>query len=149
MGAVHRTHKDDNLPYSIRHYWPEYDPEISGAEPRPKSLLQYLAAGRRLAELSGETSDLVEKLAQGLLRLARLMSPKTAIGTRKRNHRYVMERLEGKGPVLAKAPHVSNFGGVGDRTDDHAAGLVSISQMIARTAAKAGKPKANHQRYSR
>lgn len=100
MGAVHRTHKDDNLPYSIRHYWPEYDPEISGAEPRPKTLLQYLAAGRRLAELSGETSDLVEKLAQGLLRLARLMSPETAIGTRKRNHRYVMELLESNAEAL-------------------------------------------------
>jgi len=100
VGAVHRTHKDDNLPNSIRHYWPEYDPEISGAEPTPNTLLQYLAAGRRLAELSGETSDLVEKLAQGLLRLARLMSPETAIGTRKRNHRYVMELLEGNTGAL-------------------------------------------------
>lgn len=100
VGAVHRTHTDDNLPYSIRHYWPEYDPEISGAEPRPNTLLQYLAAGRRLAELSSETSDLVEKLAQGLLRLARLMSPETAIGTRKRNHRYVMVLLEGNTGAL-------------------------------------------------
>lgn len=100
VGAVHRTHKHDNLPYSIRHYWPEYDPEISGAEPRPNTLLQYLAAGRRLAELSGETSDLVEKLAQGLLRLARLMSPETSIRARKRNHRYVMELLEGNTGAL-------------------------------------------------
>jgi len=100
VGAVHRTHKGENLPYSIRHYWPEYDPEISGAEPKPNTLLQYLAAGRRLAELSGATSDLVEKLAQGLLRLARLMSPETAIGTRKRNHRYAMELLEGNKGAL-------------------------------------------------
>lgn len=100
VGAVHRTHKGENLPYSIRHYWPEYDPEISGAEPKPSTLLQYLAAGRRLAELSGATSDLVEKLAQGLLRLTRLMSPEIAIGTRKRNHRYVMELLEGNKGAL-------------------------------------------------
>lgn len=100
VGAVHRSHKDDKLPYSIRHYWPEYDPEISGAEPRPTTLLQYLAAGRRLAELSGETNDLLEKLAEGLLRLVRLMSPETAIGARKRNHRYVMELLEGNTGAL-------------------------------------------------
>ena len=100
VGAVHRTHRGENLPYSIRHYWPEYDPEISGAEPKPNTLLQYLAAGRRLAELSGATSDLVEKLAQGLLRLARLMSPAIAIGTRKRNHRYVMELLQGNTGAL-------------------------------------------------
>lgn len=100
VGAVHRTHKDDKLPFSIRHYWPEYDPDISGAEPRPNTLLQYLAAGRRLADLNGEASDLVEKLAQGLLRLARLMSPESAIGTRKRNHRYVMELLEGNKGAL-------------------------------------------------
>lgn len=94
VGAVHRTHKNDHLPFSVKHYWPEYDPEISSAEPRPNTLLQYLAAGRRLADLSGETKDLVEKFAEGVLRLARLMSPETAIGTRKRNHRYVMELLE-------------------------------------------------------
>lgn len=35
------------------------------------------------------------------------------------------------------------------RDGNHPAGFVSISHMIARTAAKAGKPKANHQRYSR
>lgn len=100
VGAVHRTHKNDNLPFSVKHYWPEYDPEISGAEPRPNTLLQYLAAGRRLAELSGETNDFVEKLAEGVLRLARLMAPETAIATRKRNHRYVMELLEGNLEVL-------------------------------------------------
>ncbi|WP_299831949.1 UvrD-helicase domain-containing protein [uncultured Roseobacter sp.] len=100
VGAVHRAHKDDNPPYSIRNYWPEYDPEISGAEPRPNSLLQYLAAGHRLSDLSGQTSDLAEKLAQGLLRLARLMSQEHAIGTRKRNHRYILELLDGHGDAL-------------------------------------------------
>lgn len=100
VGAVHRADADDKLPRSIRHYWPEYDPEISGAEPRPNTLLQYFAAGRRLAELSGETNDLVEKLAEGVLRLARLMSPETVIGKRRRNHRYVMELLEGNADAL-------------------------------------------------
>jgi hypothetical protein len=100
VGAVHRTHKDGNLPFSVKHYWPDYDPEISSAEPRPNTLLQYLAAGRRVAELSGETNVLVEKLAEGVLRLARLMSPETAIGTRKRNHRYVMELLEENADAL-------------------------------------------------
>ncbi|GAA6202941.1 UvrD-helicase domain-containing protein [Aquicoccus sp. SU-CL01552] len=106
VGAVHRADKDDKLPRSIRHYWPEYDPEISGAEPRPNTLLQYLAAGRRLAELSGETNDLVEKLAEGVLRLARLMSPEIAISTRKRNHRYVMELLEGNADALETYSHL-------------------------------------------
>ncbi|UOA14991.1 DNA helicase II [Sulfitobacter dubius] len=106
VGAVHRADKDDKLPRSIRHYWPEYDPEISGAEPRPNTLLQYLAAGRRLAELSGETNDLVEKLAEGVLRLARRMSPEIAIGTRKRNHRYVMELLEGNADALETYSHL-------------------------------------------
>lgn len=100
VGAVHRAHKDDNLPYSIRHYWPEYDPEITGAEPRPNSFLQYLTAGLRLSDLTGETRDLVEKLAQGLLRLAQLMSPDNAIGTRKRNHRYILELLDGNDGAL-------------------------------------------------
>lgn len=106
VGAVHRADKDDKLPRSIKHYWPEYDPEISGAEPRPNTLLKYLAAGRRLAELSGETNDLVEKLAEGVLRLAQLISPENAIGTRRRNHRYVMELLEGNADALETYRHL-------------------------------------------
>lgn len=50
--------------------------------------------------------------------------------------------------VLAGAAPYFKLKGSGDCESDHAAGLVSISQTIARTAAKAGKPKANHQRYS-
>lgn len=100
VGAVHRAHKDVNLPYSIKHYWPEYDPEISGSEPRPNTLLQYLSAGHRLSDLSGEASDLAEKFAQGLLRLARLMSQDHAIGMRRRSHRYVLELLDGHEDAL-------------------------------------------------
>ena len=100
VGAVHRAHRKGNLPFSVKHFWPEYDPEISGAEPTPNTLLQYLAAGHRLADLSGETCDLVEKLAEGVLRLARLLTPETTIGKRRRNHRHVMELLEGNAETL-------------------------------------------------
>jgi hypothetical protein len=38
----------------VAHYWSEYDHEVTASEPRPKTFLQYVAAGRALARTSGE-----------------------------------------------------------------------------------------------
>ena len=54
IGAVHRPGDDDHVPRSVNHYWPEYDHEISRAEPQPKSFVQHIAAGHRLAHRTGD-----------------------------------------------------------------------------------------------
>ena len=94
VGAVHRPGAGDNMPRSVGHYWTAYDYEIGMAEPHPKSFVQYVVAGLRLARMSGETHALVEKVADGVLRLVRLASPERKLGRRKRRHRYVLELLE-------------------------------------------------------
>ena len=94
VGAVHRPSNDGNMPHSVAHYWPSYDHEISRAEPQPKSFVQYLAAGRRLAQNSGEAHTLVDMVARGLLRLAKLANPNLELRRRKRSHRFVIELLE-------------------------------------------------------
>jgi hypothetical protein len=96
IGAVHRVDTFDNVPRFVGHYWPDYDSGIAGADPQPATFIQYMMAGRRLAETSGEAHGLVEKLAQGVLRLARIANSDAKLSGRKRQHRYVLELLEDK-----------------------------------------------------
>lgn len=97
IGGVHRTDKTDHVPRYIGHYWPEYDASVAGADPQPATFVQYLMAGRRLAEASGEAHSLVEKLAQGVLKLARIANPEARLSGRKRQQRQVLELLEDRG----------------------------------------------------
>jgi hypothetical protein len=95
VAARHNPDEDKNLPRYVAHYWPEYDHELTASEPRPKTFLQYLAAGRALARTSGEAHHLVEKIADGILRLASILNPNVEFSLRKRRHRYVRELLAG------------------------------------------------------
>ena len=94
IGAVHRPSGDGNVPRSVNHYWAPYDHEISRADPQPKSFVQHISAGHRLAQTSGEAHALVELMAGGLLRLIKLAKPSLELSQRKRRHRYVLELLE-------------------------------------------------------
>jgi len=93
VGAVHRPGQDDKIPRFVAHYWPDYDHELAASEPRPGTFLQYLAIGKKLARASGEAHPMVEKIAEGLLRLSGILNPIADIATRKRKHRYVRELL--------------------------------------------------------
>jgi hypothetical protein len=99
IGATHRPKEDDNVPRYVAHYWSEYDHELTALEPRPKTFLQYVAAGRALAHTSGEAHHIVEKIADGILRLAAILNPNAEFSLRKRRHRYVRELLAGQPDV--------------------------------------------------
>ncbi len=96
VGGVHRPGGDDKLPRFVGQYWPEYDHELTAMEPNPKTFFQYVMAGRRLVEVSGEAHHLVEKVADGVLRLVRLVNPISELGNRKRKHRQILELLTDK-----------------------------------------------------
>lgn len=93
IGGVHKPGGADIIPRHVGQYWPEYDYELTAAEPKPKTFFQYLVAGRRLADPSGEVHHLVEKIAEGILRLARLSNPTADLENRRHKHRYVLELL--------------------------------------------------------
>ena len=93
VGATHRPGEDDNVPRYVAHYWSEYDHKMTALEPRPETFLQYVAAGRALARSSGEAHHVVEKVADGVLRLAVILNPTADLPARKRKHRYVRELL--------------------------------------------------------
>lgn len=103
VGGVHRSGGEDNVPRSVSHYWPEYDHEVAGSDPRPSTFFQYLGAGRKLAA-SGEIHPVVDKVAEAILRLARISNPTIDLAIRRRPHRYVLQLLastpETKGSYL-------------------------------------------------
>jgi hypothetical protein len=93
VGATHRSGTDDKVPRYVAHYWSEYDHELTALDPRPKAFVQYFAAGRALTHTSGEVHHVVEKIADGILRLATILNPNAKFSLRKRRHRYVRELL--------------------------------------------------------
>ena len=101
VGAVHRPGVNDNLPRYVGHYWPDYDHEIGLADPQPKTFVQYVMAGHRLSQTSGEIHALVEKIAEAVIRLARIANSDFKPTSRKRKHRYVLELLDQIGEAKA------------------------------------------------
>lgn len=93
IAGVHRPGEDDKLPRFLGQYWPAYDPELTGSEPKPKTLYQYVMAGRARAEQSGEAHHVVERLTEGIFRFIRLSSSTADLGNRKRKHRHILELL--------------------------------------------------------
>jgi hypothetical protein len=97
VGGVHRgSEQEDKLPRSVSHYWPNYDYELSASEPKPRTFEQYVMAGRKLAHEAGETHYIVEKIADGILHLVRILNPQADLSNRKRKHRYLLELLAEK-----------------------------------------------------
>lgn len=92
VGAVHRTTEVDKVPRSVSHYWPQYDHELAGSEPKPDSFCRYIVAGRKLGT-HGEFYAVLDKIAEALLRLARSANPEARIEHRRRSHRQVLQLL--------------------------------------------------------
>ncbi len=99
VGQVHNYTGDDHRPRHVGHYWPDYDSELTKANPQPQTFVQYVRAGQEQAETSGETHFGVERIAVGILRLAGMAKSGRSVRPRWRNHRYVLELLEEENAV--------------------------------------------------
>lgn len=93
VAAVHATDDASNVPRSVRHYWPKYDPELARSDPQPKRMIQFVRAAHKISSTTGEATEAVEAFAKGVLKLARLMNPEASITVRKFKHRYAIELL--------------------------------------------------------
>lgn len=94
VGQVHKDGGDDHRPRHVGHYWSEYDPELAGIDPTPRTFVQHVLMGQATAASIGEAFPVVEKIAQGLLRLAVTAPGTTGTRARRHSHRYVLELLE-------------------------------------------------------
>jgi len=94
VGQVHRDKGDNHKPRHVCHYWLNYDSDLSNRDPKPQTFIQYIWAGIGNAYMIGEAFPVVEKMAEGILRLAG-MSESVSINLNRRHcHRYVQKLLE-------------------------------------------------------
>lgn len=98
VGFIHNepvAHDAQKIPQYIGDYWPDYNPQLVGRDPQPHTLAQYIFEAQRRSERSNELFPALEKLAEGVLRLARLVDGPNAIPQRQRQHRQLLTLLEG------------------------------------------------------
>jgi DNA helicase II / ATP-dependent DNA helicase PcrA len=97
VGQVHQNKGDKNFPAHLGHYWQDYDPILSRAEPKPDSFVQYVFAAVSKADVQGASHLAVEKIAEGMLRLSGFAkSDKMSQRANERfRHRRVLKLLHG------------------------------------------------------
>lgn len=102
VGGVHKPNGDDQLPRHVGHYWPAYDYQISSSEPKPSTFYQYVTAGRKGTAETGEAHFAVEKIAEGIIRLARRASAAARLPARRRKHGQLLEGLNDNAELRTK-----------------------------------------------
>tara|TARA_B100000700_G_scaffold326219_1_gene437100 strand:- start:10867 stop:12459 length:1593 start_codon:yes stop_codon:yes gene_type:complete len=98
VGAVHQDASGiaaghAHFPKTVPHYWSGYTAEVARREPHPRTLVQYVRVAQALVRDGGDLSPGVEKIASGLVRLARCASGADLLGGRAPNHRTLVEAL--------------------------------------------------------
>lgn len=97
VGQRHRPPdegKDRRFPHHIGHYWSDYDPELTKHDPTPQTFMQYVFVGQGKSELQHETHAMVEKIAEGFLRLTDFAVDGKTLARRKHSHRHILNLLE-------------------------------------------------------
>lgn len=93
VAGVHRSDKADRLPRFMGHYAPNYNPDVAGKQPKPRSFAQYLARARLELSTSRNTHPVANCCAEGILQLVRQAGVEVPAGLRKSANRYLLERL--------------------------------------------------------
>jgi len=98
VGAVHQdatgvTVGDPHFPKTVPHYWSGYTAEVGRREPHPRTLIQYVRVAQALVRDGRDLAPGVEKIASGLVRLARRAGDAELVGRRAPRHRTVVEAI--------------------------------------------------------
>ena len=106
VGHVHKydpnvTPEHAHYPKSVGHYWSDYSAETPRHAPYPPTLAQYIHMAQGLVAESRALSPGVEKIASGILELARRLGNIGDLKRKARTHRAIVEVLEGNTAALA------------------------------------------------
>jgi hypothetical protein len=98
VGTVHKDAPDvppghKQYPKSVPHYWSGYSADTSRKEPHPKSMVQYVRVARAAINDTQNFAPGVEKLAAGIVRLARLIGDAGHVSRRRRTHKSITDAL--------------------------------------------------------
>lgn len=106
VGHIHRndpkvTPGHAYYPKTVSHYWDGYSVDISRKDPHPQTFLQYIRAAQGQVADRRILSPGVDKIASGVLELARRMGDLGELRRKARTHRTVIRVLENDPPSLA------------------------------------------------
>lgn len=98
VGAVHQDASDvaagdPQFPKTVPHYWTGYTAEVARRDPHPRTLVQYVRVAQALVRDGRDLAPGVEKIASGLVRLARRAGGADLLGRRAPRHRAVVDAL--------------------------------------------------------
>lgn len=107
VGAVHQdadgvSPGHAHFPKTVPHYWSGYAAEIAKREPHPRTLIQYIRVAQAIVRDGRDLSPGIEKIASGVVRLARRSGGGELLGRRAPKHRVLVEAL-GKNAEAAAA----------------------------------------------
>lgn len=88
-------------PKTVSHYWDGYSVDISRKDPHPRTLVQYIRAAQGQVADRRILSPGVDKIASGVLELARRMGDIGELKRKARTHRAVITALEKDAASLA------------------------------------------------
>lgn len=151
--AVGHIHQDDpdvapghaHYPKSVGHYWNGYVVEISRKDPNPRTLAQYVRVAQGLVADGRILSLGVEKIASGILELARRLGDIGDLKRKARTHRAVVDALEGDDASLRvyrgllKRFLVEKTGLSGDGWASHAEDFATVAAALCNEDADTGK----------
>ena len=139
--AVGHIHQDDpevspghgHYPKSVGHYWDGYAVEISRKDPNPRTLAQYMRVAQSLTADGNVLSPGVEKIASGILRLARRIGDIGDLKRKSRTHRAIIEKLENSPKVRATYRNIVRLL-LSDREVLFKAGWPALSERVMTVA---------------
>ena len=107
--AVGHIHQDDPkvtpghayYPKTVSHYWDSYSVDISRKGPHPQTLVQYIRAAQGQVADRRILSPGVDKIASGVIELARRMGDIGELSRKARTHRAIIAALANDAASLA------------------------------------------------
>ena len=104
VSAVAHIHQPDpkvqpghrSYPKSLTHYFDGYSAEVAAKNPHPRMLVQYIQVAQGLVDSGRILSPGVEKLAAGILELARRIGDLGDLKRKARTHRTLLAGLDDK-----------------------------------------------------
>ena len=106
VGHIHQAYPEVTpghayYPKTVSHYWDGYSVDMSRKDPHPRTLVQYIRAAQgQVADLR-KLSPGVDKIASGVLELARRMGDIGELKRKACTHRAVTNALENDDALLA------------------------------------------------
>jgi len=114
VGGVNRSYPEigpghRHFPKSVSHYWGDYQTNATKKSYRPRRLTEYFVLAGAELKTSAASHQAVNVIANGLSRLANIMSSQQVVGTNRRQHLYLTQLLGGHPEALHQYQAVVAF----------------------------------------